>query len=235
LAARLDPTRVADLLALRLPKPIHALNLVHFRDLNSYRLYGLLLAPYAAARGARPLWAGVLDEPVLGSDPADEIVVVSYPDQHVFMDIVSSRYYSWVNRWRVKGVRRLRFGVTELTAGNVSLRAGGHWLTAQSDDPDLSARIASLADPYLELCYSSVVRSALALFRTVEPGDPEPLAAPHFSLLLDRSAGAARERLRAVAGEIERVCAGSALHWYRAIGPAEALPYFGSGKKRNRK
>lgn len=221
------------MLALRLSTPIHALNLVHFRDLNSYRLYGLLLAPYAAARGARPLWAAVLQEPVLGSDPADEVVIVSYPDQQVFMDILTSRYYSWVNHWRVKGVRRLRFGVTERTSGEISLRAGGCWLAVQSDEPSLPEHIVRLAGPDLELRYSSVVRSALALFRTVEPGDPEPLAAPYFALMLDHSAGDARERLRAAAGELGRVFAGAALHWYRTISPAEALPYCGAGKKRD--
>jgi uncharacterized protein (DUF1330 family) len=92
---RFDERAVAELLDLALPSPIHALNLVHFRDKRSYRLYGLLLSPYAMLKCAKPLWAGVLERAVMGDEPADEIVVVSYPDVKALLDIMDSRYYSW--------------------------------------------------------------------------------------------------------------------------------------------
>ena len=77
---RLDRARLPEFLATPLPSPVHALNLVRFRDARSYRLYGLLLAPFALLHGARPLWAGVRTETLAGEDPPDELVIVSYPN-----------------------------------------------------------------------------------------------------------------------------------------------------------
>jgi hypothetical protein len=63
---RLDESKLGEFEQLPLPSPVHALNLVEFRDERSYRLYGLLLLPLALARGVAPVWAGVLVMPVRG-------------------------------------------------------------------------------------------------------------------------------------------------------------------------
>jgi hypothetical protein len=226
---RFDEKAVAGLVGLPLPSPIHALNLVHFRDKRSYRLYGLLLSFYALFRGARPLWAGVLEKAILGDEPADEIVVVSYPSVRALLGIMGGHYYSWVNRYRVKGVRRLGFGITAPVRGSLSLFGRGSYIVVQCnadgvEDEGAPDRIAELARPDFELKYASRVKAELSVFRDLEPGDPEPLRYRQMALLVPRARRVEGKQAEDIADGVRRVFGDVAVHQYRAIDILEALP-----------
>ena len=222
---RISDVTAAEFSRLALPAPIHALNLVNFRDKRSYRLYGLLLTPLAIALGARPLWAAVLDERVRGADPADEIVIVGYPSAKALVDTVRTGYYSWVNRWRVRGVRRLEFALTERTAGSVSLRTNGRFLVVQhAGSPGLRDRMVARAAPHLGLQYAAVVRAGFPALVGHAAGDPEPVRFRELLLLGPAAARGDGRGLKRVAADIGGLEGDMALHWYRTIGLLEALP-----------
>jgi uncharacterized protein (DUF1330 family) len=226
---RFDERAVAELLDLALPSPIHTLNLVHFRDKRSYRLYGLLLSPYAMLKCAKPLWAGVLERAVMGDEPADEIVVVSYPDVKALLDIMDSRYYSWVNRYRVKGVRRLGFEIAAPVCGSLSLFRRGSHIVVQCNpegDGDEAAlnRAAELAQPDFELDYACRARAELSVFRDREPGDPEALPYRLTMLLAPKTERIEWNLAEALADRVRRQFGDAAVHQYRTIDLREALP-----------
>jgi hypothetical protein len=221
---RFDPAALAAYSALRLPCPVHALNLVRFRDRRSYLLYGLLLAPYALARGARALWAAVLDMPLLGEVRADEVAIVSYPRPRTLAGIVAGDYYSWVNRWRVKGTGRLEFGLTEPTAGNVSLRLTGPCAVVQHNDDavDATSLVREVA-PVLRLRYASRLRAGFPAMLDAEPGDPEPLHYRHTLLLTPVSGRLSRSRLLEVARRLASRTGDLTFHLFRGLSLREAL------------
>jgi uncharacterized protein (DUF1330 family) len=226
---RFDESAVARLVGLALPSPIHALNLVDFRDRRSYRLYGLLLSPYAVCMGARPLWAGVLEKALVGDEPADEVVVVGYPGVRALLDITGSHYYSWVNRYRVKGVRRLGFGITVPVRGGLSPSNRGSYMVLQRnpnrDEGEAGLdRAVELAHPSFKLAYASRAEAGLSVFRDEEPGDPEPLRYRQTLLLAPRTARVEEKEAEVFADGVRRTFGDVALHQYRTIDLREALP-----------
>ncbi|MBM3314219.1 hypothetical protein FJY71_00040 [candidate division WOR-3 bacterium] len=221
---RFEPSALAAYGAVRLPCPVHALNLVRFRDRRSYLLYGLLFAPYGLARGARALWAAVLDIPLLGEVRADEIALVSYPGPRTLADIVTSGYYSWVNRWRVRGTSRLEFGLTEPAAGSISLRLTGPCAVVQHNDDAVDATsLASEVAPVLRLRYASRVRAGFPAMLGCEPGDPEPLHYRHTLLLTPGSGRLSRNRLLDAARRLASRAGDLTFHLYRGLSLREAL------------
>jgi uncharacterized protein (DUF1330 family) len=226
---RLDRARLPVFLAASLPSPVHALNLVRFRDARSYRLYGLMLAPFALLHGARPLWAGVHVETLAGEDPPDELVIVSYPDAGSLVRIVDSPFYSWVNRWRERGTAELEFGLPERLSGNISLGQTGVFAAVRfnAHEQELGPvfdNIGRLASPALELAYASTCRAGFPPLLGSAPGDPVPLIRNHTVLMFVKDPARADERLRALVSELEPAVHDLSVDLLRSTGIRESLP-----------
>lgn len=92
--------------------PVDALNLVSFSNTVWYRWYGLLLSPLVLLRGGRPIFVGAHERSLTGEETSDELVIIRYPSLRTFIRILTGRYYSLLNRIRIKGVRHFEFSFT---------------------------------------------------------------------------------------------------------------------------
>ena len=89
---RIDHKKLAELRKASIPFPIHAINYIQLRNSRYYRLYGLLLVPYAIPKGVRPVWVGLHEDNILGKENDDEIVILEYPNHDTLIDIFISKY-----------------------------------------------------------------------------------------------------------------------------------------------
>ncbi|MBN2077205.1 MAG: hypothetical protein JW762_16790 [Dehalococcoidales bacterium] len=92
--------------------PVDALNLVSFSSASNYRWYGLLLSPLVLLRGGRPIFVGAYERSLAGGKTCDEFVIIRYPSLRTFVEILTGRCYSLLNKIRAKGVRYFEFSFT---------------------------------------------------------------------------------------------------------------------------
>ena len=90
---QLDIDAVKRLYRADLPVPVDVLNLIHFKDEDAYKWYGLLTLPLLKAVGGEVGWAGVHADSFLGEPRAEEILVVRYRNQRRFFALVLNPYY----------------------------------------------------------------------------------------------------------------------------------------------
>jgi len=179
-SSRINQEALNQLRRRNLPKPVDALNLVHFADEISYRWYGLLLAPLVLALGGRPVWVGLYEMSLFGDKPADEIVIIRYPNHRTLLKVISSRYYSLVNGLREKGVRHMEFSLTERQTESELSREKGFCLLVHFNNPGDSEysslpEVQKVLEP-LSMClkYASRETATLSIFHSLESTDPNP-------------------------------------------------------------
>jgi hypothetical protein len=73
---QLDLDAVKQLYRADLPVPVDVLNLIHFKDEDAYKWYGVLVAPLLKAVGAEVGWMGAHVESFAGEPRAEELLVV---------------------------------------------------------------------------------------------------------------------------------------------------------------
>jgi uncharacterized protein (DUF1330 family) len=104
---QLDLDAVKRLYRADLPVPVDVLNLIHFKDEEAYKWYGVLTLPLLKAVGAQVGWVGTHEESLLGEPRAEELIVVRYPNQRRFLALALNPYYMVVaNPQRMKAVRK---------------------------------------------------------------------------------------------------------------------------------
>jgi hypothetical protein len=79
-----------------------------------------LLAPYAIAKGAKPIWVGLNKEKNSDVFNYHEIVIARYPNLNTLIDIFTGKYYESINWLRERGVKKLGFSVCESRFGDRS-------------------------------------------------------------------------------------------------------------------
>ena len=110
---QLDLDAVKRLYRADLPVPIDVLNLIHFKDEEAYKWYGVLTLPLLKAVGGEVGWAGVHAESFIGEPRAEELLVVRYPNQRRFFALALNPYYIAVaNPQRLKAVRKFEASFT---------------------------------------------------------------------------------------------------------------------------
>ena len=92
--------------------PVDALNMVYFLNPVCYRWYRLLLSPLVLLRGGKSLFVGKHEQSLAGEKTFDELLIIRYPSLQTFIEVLTGRYYSLLNRIREKGVRYFEFSFT---------------------------------------------------------------------------------------------------------------------------
>ncbi len=102
----------AAVAALPADAPAVMINLLQFKKpdgLQSYLQYGQEVAPFLEQAGATIRYAGFVHSVILGDGQPpwwDAIVVVEYPSPSAFRDMVTSKEYAQVYKYRAAAVDR---------------------------------------------------------------------------------------------------------------------------------
>jgi uncharacterized protein (DUF1330 family) len=106
--SRIDREALAGFLAP--PKdeePVMMLNLLRFLPdggRERYAEYGEAVAPLLQAAGARVVFAGDPDPPLIGEDPWDMVLLVEYPSRRAFLEMVGSEAYREIEHLRAEAL-----------------------------------------------------------------------------------------------------------------------------------
>ena len=110
---QLDLDAVKRLYRADLPVPVDVLNLIHFKDEEAYKWYGVMALPLLKLVGAQVGWMGAHVKSFLGEPRAEELLVVRYPNQRRFFALALNPYYMLVaNPQRMKAVRKFEASFT---------------------------------------------------------------------------------------------------------------------------
>jgi hypothetical protein len=175
---RLDRAKIEKLCEHK--EPVDALNLVSFSNAVCYRWYGLLLSPLVLLRGGRPIFVGTHERSLAGENTCKEIVIVRYSSLQTFLEILTGRYYSLLNRIREKGVRYLEFSFTRSLRESSELWNKGLRLVIlfNYQDGTFGTALDKITNilgkyPVIQL-YASRKLGDIPFKGTAEPSDPNP-------------------------------------------------------------
>ena len=84
LSKYMDLDEVKRLYRADIPTPVDVLNLIHFKDREAYRWYGLMVLPTLKAVGGQVGWFGDHVHSFVGEPQAEDLGVVRYPNQRRF-------------------------------------------------------------------------------------------------------------------------------------------------------
>jgi uncharacterized protein (DUF1330 family) len=144
---QLDLDAVKRLYRADLPVPVDVLNLIHFKDEEAYKWYGVMALPLLKLVGAQVGWMGAHVRSFLGEPRAEELLVVRYPNQRRFFALALNPYYMLVaNPQRMKAVRKFEASFTHSSDSLEALR-GSKWVLAVHfhEAPDVVERIVESA------------------------------------------------------------------------------------------
>lgn len=224
---RIDHKKLEELRSAPIPSPIHAVNYVALRNLRYYRLYGLLLVPYAIPKGARPVWVGVHEDNLVGEAHDDEIVILEYPNHRVLLDIFTSPYYEAINGLRERGVRTLGFAICQQHGGVKKIGKGTHCVVRFNhrcdDAQEIRQLFGDIAETYGTIEYLAHETGTLDIFNDHEATDPVAVHFKHLGILSHemtdagrRSAFEATMRARGFEMTMQR---------FRTLGITESMPW----------
>ena len=172
---QLDLDAVKRLYRADLPVPVDVLNLIHFKDEEAYKWYGVLTLPLLKAVGAEVGWMGTHVKSFLGEPRAEELLVVRYPNQRRFFALALNPYYMLVaNPQRMKAVRKFEASFTHSPDSLRALR-GSKWVLAVHfhEAPDAVQSIVESAGG--ELVYQSHETSPIVISKRPHPANTNPL------------------------------------------------------------
>jgi uncharacterized protein (DUF1330 family) len=172
---QLDLDAVKRLYRADLPVPVDVLNLIHFKDEEAYKWYGVLTLPLLKAVGAEVGWMGAHVASFLGEPRAEELLVVRYPNQRRFFALALNPYYMLVaNPQRMKAVRKFEASFTHSPDSLNALR-GSKWVLVVHfhDAPDAIRSIVEMAGG--QLVYQSSETSPIVISKRSHPANTNPL------------------------------------------------------------
>lgn len=179
---RLAPREIARLWRADVPAPVDVLNLIRIDRLESYRWYGVLVAPPLAILRAGPIWMGRLDQALVGEAPADKLLLVRYPSHRHFLAMVLSPYYLAINPLRERGVEAFQASFTHASVSAPGLGRERRVVGVHFDGP-LDAVRGVGEDLVGPLVYASRETQRMdSLLRSARPADPRPLSRSGFAL-----------------------------------------------------
>ena len=172
---QLDFDAVKKLYRAELPVPVDVLNLIHFKDEDAYKWYGMLTLPLVKTVGAQVGWMGLHVESFLGEPRAEELLVVRYQNQRRFFALVLNPYYIAVaNPRRLKAVRKFEASFTHSPSSLESLRRC-KWVLAVHfhEAPDAVHSIVDSAGG--QLVYQSNETAPIVISKRDHPANTNPL------------------------------------------------------------
>jgi len=172
---RFDLRAVRQLYQADLPRPVDVLNLIHFKDEDAYKWYGLLTVPLLKAVGAEVGWMGEHVEAFVGEPRAEELLVVRYPNQRRFFALALNPYYIAVaNPQRLKAVRKFEASFTHSPDSLEALRRSKSVLVVHFHD-GLDAIKSIVQSAGGQLVYRSHETSPIVITKRPHPADTNPL------------------------------------------------------------
>jgi uncharacterized protein (DUF1330 family) len=172
---QLDLDAVKRVYRADLPVPVDVLNLIHFKDREAYKWYGVLVAPLLKAVGAEVGWMGTHVASLSGEPRAEELLVVRYPNQRRFFALALNPYYMAVaHPHRLKAVRQFEASFTHSTDSLDALRRS-RWVLAVHfhESPDAVQSIVESAGG--QLVYQSNETSPIVISKRSHPANTNPL------------------------------------------------------------
>lgn len=222
---KLDLQSIQRSLRADIPTPVDVLNLIHFKDEEAYKWYGVSVLPLLRAVGAEVGWMGKHVASYLGEPRAEELLVVRYPNQRRFFALALNPYYLLVaNRQRLKGVRKFEASFTYSPDSLDALRGSKWVLVVHSHEaPDAVATVVEKEGG--RLVYQSEETSPISIAKGAHPANTNPLVFKYTALFRfdDQEActcamsGGVVSRLQEVAGELS-------VQLYQRVPRKEALP-----------
>jgi uncharacterized protein (DUF1330 family) len=154
---------------------VDVLNLIHFKDEEAYKWYGVLTMPLLKAVGGKVGWMGTHAESFLGEPRAEELLVVRYPNQQRFFALALNPYYMVVaNPQRMKAVRKFEASFTHSSDSLDTLRRCKWVLVVHFHEaPDAIQDIVEAAGG--QLVYQSVETSPIIIAKRSHPANTNPL------------------------------------------------------------
>jgi uncharacterized protein (DUF1330 family) len=222
---KLDLESIRQSIRAEIPTPVDVLNLIHFKDEEAYKWYGVSVLPLLRAVGAEVGWMGKHVESFLGEPRAEELLVVRYPNQRRFFALALNPYYLLVaNRQRLKGVRKFEASFTYSPNSLDTLR-GSKWVLVVHSHEAPDAVAAVVEGEGGRLVYQSEETSPISIVKGSHPANTNPLVFKYTALFFfeDHEAcaramtGGVLNRLQEVAGELS-------VQLYQRVPRKEALP-----------
>ena len=208
-----------------LPTPVDVLNLIHFKDEDAYKWYGVMAMPLLKATGGQVGWMGAHTHSFLGEPRAEELIVVRYPNQRRFFALALNPYYFAVaNRQRLKGVRKFEASFTHSPDSLDALRPC-RWLLAVHCHEGLDAIQRIVERVGGRLVYQSRETSPIVIARRPHPANTNPLAFKTTALFhFEDQQGCATAMQPGVLTELERAAGELSVQLYRRVPRKDALP-----------
>lgn len=208
-----------------LPTPVDVLNLIHFKDEQAYKWYGVAVMPVLKTVGAEVGWMGRHVQSFLGEPRAEELLVVRYPNQRRFLALALNPYYLAIaNPQRLKAVRKFEASFTHSPDSLEALRRSKWVLVVHFDEnPEAVRRILEAAGA--QKAYESVETSPITITKGVHPANTNPLEFKRTAMFRFESKESCRAAMQpAVLGELEQATGRVSVQLYERIPRKEALP-----------
>lgn len=222
---KLDLDSIKQSIRADIPAPVDVLNLIHFKDEEAYKWYGVSVMPLLRAVGGQVGWMGKHAESFLGEPRAEELLVVRYPNQRRFFALALNPYYLLVaNPQRLKGVRKFEASFTHSPDSLEPLRLS-KWVLAVHFHEALAAIVSIVEQAGGRLVYQSEETSPISIAKRPHPANTNPLVFKRTALFGfdDQNAcstamqGGALNRLQEAAGELS-------VQLYHRVPKRDALP-----------
>ncbi len=208
-----------------LPTPVDVLNLIHFKDEEAYKWYGVMAMPLLKAVGADVGWMGTHVESFLGEPRAEELLVVRYPNQRRFFALALNPYYLGVaNPQRLKAVRKFEASFTHSPDSLDALRRSKWVLVVHFDEnPDAVKRIFESAGA--QKVYESVETSPIVITKREHPANTNPLVFKRTAMFRFENEESCKAVMQpALLGELEQATGRVSVQLYQRMPRKDALP-----------
>jgi uncharacterized protein (DUF1330 family) len=222
---QLDLEAVKRLYRADLPTPVDVLNLIHFKDPEAYKWYGVMTLPLLKIVGAEVGWMGNHVESFYGEPRAEELLVVRYPNQRRFFALALNPYYMAVaNPQRMKAVRKFEASFTHSHNSLGELRRC-KWVLAVHfhEAPEAIQGIVEVAGG--RLVYQSEESSPIVISKRPHPANTNPLVFKRTMLFhFDSQRNAEAAMQPGVLNQLKEAGGDVSVQLYRRVPRNESMP-----------
>jgi len=222
---QIDLDAIKQLYRADLPVPVDVLNLIHFKDEDAYKWYGVLVAPLLKAVGGEVGWMGAHVESFVGEPRAEELLVVRYPNQRRFFALAFNPYYMVVaNPQRLKAVRKFEASFTH-SPNSLGALGRSKWVLAvhAHEAPEAIRNIVEGAGG--QLVYQSHETSPIVLTKRPHPAGTNPLIFKRTCLFRFEDQEQCEDALQpGVMNQLQEVAGELSVQLYQRVPRSQALP-----------
>ena len=208
-----------------LPVPVDVLNLIHFKDAEAYKWYGVMVGPLLKAVGGKVGWMGAHVKSFLGEPRAEELLVVRYPNQRRFLALALNPYYATVaNPQRMKAVRKFEASFTHSDDSLKSLR-GCKWVLVVHfhEAPDALTHIVEAAGG--QRVYQSNETAEISIAKRPHPAGTNPLVFKQTTMFrFEYQEACEREMQASVLQALKQATVDASVQLYQRVPRGDALP-----------